>query len=77
MGRPGGACAPPPPQFLADQLTLSQPGGTHSPTTLLRADPDFQTLRRPWYISTYLLDVLWCQPIKLIQVVSTSEFHEY
>ena len=23
------------------------------------------------------LDVLWCQPIKLIQVVSTSEFHEY
>ena len=28
-------------------------------------------------ISTYLLDVLWGQPIKLIQVVSTSEFHEY
>ena len=24
-----------------------------------------------------LLDVLWCQPIKLIHVVSTSEFHEY
>ena len=23
------------------------------------------------------LDVLWCQPIKLIHVVSTSEFHEY
>ena len=23
------------------------------------------------------IDVLWCQPIKLIQVVSTSEFHEY
>ena len=23
------------------------------------------------------LDVLWCQPIKLIQVVSTLEFHEY
>ena len=23
------------------------------------------------------LDVLWCQPIKLIQVVSNSEFHEY
>ena len=22
-------------------------------------------------------DVLWCQPIKLIQVVPTSEFHEY
>ena len=25
----------------------------------------------------YRLDVLWCQPIKPIQVVSTSEFHEY
>ena len=25
----------------------------------------------------YSLDVLWGQPIKLIQVVSTSEFHEY
>ena len=25
----------------------------------------------------YILDVLWGQPIKLIQVVSTSEFHEY
>ena len=25
----------------------------------------------------YTLDVLWGQPIKLIQVVSTSEFHEY
>ena len=24
-----------------------------------------------------ILDVLWGQPIKLIQVVSTSEFHEY
>ena len=27
--------------------------------------------------STYRVDVLWCQLIKLIQVVSTSEFHEY
>ena len=25
----------------------------------------------------YVLDVLWGQSIKLIQVVSTSEFHEY
>ena len=24
----------------------------------------------------YILDVLWCQPIKLIHVVSTSEFHD-
>ena len=28
-------------------------------------------------ISTYLVDVLLCQQIKLIQVVSTSESHEY
>jgi hypothetical protein len=28
-------------------------------------------------VHKYLLDVLWFQPIKLIQVVSTSEFHEY
>ena len=26
-------------------------------------------------VSTYFLDVLWCQLSKLIQVVSTSEFH--
>ena len=45
MGGPGGARAP---QFLADQLTLSQPGGHIMPTTLLRATPDFQTLWRPW-----------------------------
>ena len=24
-----------------------------------------------------MLDILWGQPIKLIQVLSTSEFHEY
>ena len=28
-------------------------------------------------LGKYILDVLWCQPIKLIHVVSTSEFHEY
>ena len=36
------------PQFLADQLTLSQPGGHIMPTTLLRATPDIQTLRQPY-----------------------------
>ena len=34
-----------------------------------------QTSEYYWY--RYRLDVLWRQPIKLIQVVSTSEFHEY
>ena len=33
----------------------------------------------PFFFIThcYRIDVLWGQPIKLIQVVSTSEFHEY
>ena len=31
----------------------------------------------PNFHTYYVLDVLWCQPFKLIQVVSTSEFHEY
>ena len=44
MGGPGG---PVPPHFLADQLTLSQPGGAHYPHPALRAPPDFPTLRRP------------------------------
>ena len=35
------------PQFWAKQLTLFQPGGQIMPTTVLRAPPDFQTLRRP------------------------------
>ena len=35
---------PPPPQFLADQLTLSQRGGQIMPTTLLRARLDFSDL---------------------------------
>ena len=35
------------PHFLADQLTLSQPGGAHSPHLVLRAPLDFQNLQRP------------------------------
>ena len=45
--------------------------GTHN-----RHNPNLVTSK--YILSTYLvLDVLWGQPIKLIQVVSTSEFHEY
>ena len=36
-----------PPQVLAEQLTLSQPGGQIMPTTVIQAPLDFQTLRRP------------------------------
>ena len=39
------------PHFLSDQLTLSQPGGAHYPHPVLRAPPDFQTLRRPCIIT--------------------------
>ena len=37
-----------PPHSLADQLTLSQPGGAHYPHPVVCAPQDFQTLRRPW-----------------------------
>ena len=37
-GRQGGQ---PPPQILADQLTLSRPGGTHYPHPVLPAPPYF------------------------------------
>ena len=30
-----------------------------------------------FYFYKYIIDVLWGQPIRLIQVVSASEFHEY
>ena len=29
-----------------------------------------------YYTGTYVIDVLWGQPIKLVQVVSTSELRE-
>ena len=52
----------PPPQFSAKQLTLSKPGGQIIPTTVLRAPPDFQTLRRPckqvdWNIIIHLIRI--------------------
>jgi hypothetical protein len=45
-GGGGGGGAPRPPQFSAEQLTLSQPGGHIMPTTGLPAPPDIQTGRR-------------------------------
>ena len=44
LGVPG---VPLHPQILADQLTLSQPGGQIMCTALLLAPPDFQTFLRP------------------------------
>ena len=45
MSQTGGQGGRTPPQFLADQLTLSRPGGAHYPHPVLHAPPDFQTLR--------------------------------
>ena len=49
--RQGGLGVLQPPQYLTDQLTLSQPGGAdyahHSTTS---PPPDFQTLRQAWYV---------------------------
>ena len=47
-GGPRGSGAPPPPQILADQLTLFRPGEQIMPTTLLLDPSYFQTLLRPW-----------------------------
>ena len=45
-----GGLGGPAPQFLADQFTLSQPGGHILPTQYyVPPPPDFQNLRRPWY----------------------------
>ena len=38
---------------------------------------EVQIVYRMFLVNCYLLDILWGQPIKLIQVVSTSEFCEY
>jgi hypothetical protein len=47
VGRGGGTPPHLPLQFLANQLTLSQPGRWIMPQTLLRAPPDFETFPRP------------------------------
>ena len=51
----GGALAP---QFLAKQLTLSQPGGQNMPTSVLLAPTDFQTLRRACILLVLFLDII-------------------
>ena len=73
-GGRGGTCPPP---LLADQLTLSQPGRAHYPHPVIRAPPDFQTLRRPCiytdtrlsytaYFNTYLSDLTFAYNANLV-----------
>ena len=46
-GGPGG---PVPPQFLADQLTLSQPGGAHYAHHITKCHPGFSDLATGLFI---------------------------
>ena len=66
---PGGHM---PPHFLADQLTLSQPGRAHYPHQVLRATPDFQTLQRPCYYTSHY-DFILTQTKKIIQIRKNSQ----
>ena len=44
------------PQILADQLTLSQPGGADYARQIILAPPDFQTFLRPCIVQcAYIL----------------------
>ena len=66
-GRPGGHVSP---HFLADQLTLSQPGGAHYPHQVLCAPPRFSDLATAlhMYIRSQLkmaqIDFSWQKHIK-------------
>ena len=63
-----------------DLLRLFQVSSNHKLTHQLKFQSCYVNggrLKFPSHCSTTALDVLWGQPIKLIQVVSTSEFHEY
>ena len=51
---PGGAGG-----AMADQFTLSQPGGADYPHQIMLAHLDFQTFLRPWYIIWILQTVLY------------------
>ena len=55
----GGLRGLEPPQFLAEQLILSQPGGQIIPTTVLRAPPRFQTFRRACRTSHQYFVHMW------------------
>ena len=55
----GGQDGQLPTQFLADQLTLSQPGGHIMPNALLRAHPVFGSHLRPWYKQEMVEDQLF------------------
>ena len=58
-------------QILADQLTLSEPGGQIMPTIWLYAPPDFQTFRHPW-TDRHLLKKLHLQMSQLTKHLSST-----
>ena len=64
---------------LLDGLSYEEQPESYS--GFLTVDKNYDSNMFFWFIpatvSTYLLDVLCHQQIKLFQVISTSEFHEY
>ena len=72
-------------QCLAEQLTLSQPGGQIMTTTILRAPPDFGTLQRPSTKSTYFnivptlqnkMSNLWLNQ-QMCEIINIKHKHGY
>ena len=76
--------------FLFYVLSFFKNGDTNKRGTLFKGGGEL--FKEIWYLydqttfghldrfisnNRYLVDVLWGQPNKLIQVVFTSEFHEY
>ena len=56
--------------------TTADLGSTEVLVTVQISDEFYKDEPRVCGYKTYIVDVLWCQPIKLIQVASTSESHE-
>ena len=80
---PMQACRKRVPQFLPDQLTLSEPREVHYPHPVLHAPLDFQTLRRPCHLgylttrfkNNYLrskLKVLYFSKLIFLNIFETS-----
>ena len=63
-------------QESLDQTILELVELTHLETSFANLDFD-QTRDSIWIKDSNTFATIWCQPIKLIQVVSMSEFYEY
>ena len=66
----------PPPQCLAEQLTLSQPGGQIMPTTVLQAPSNFQTLRRPCHGKPKISSIFHYERMPDVSIASVFWAHK-